>query len=59
MISNRYTELSCMVERSINSDINNLLSILKVWQVLPKGKTPCDMRSLVEKQCVAVLAATI
>jgi len=47
------------VARSINSDINNLLSILKVWQVLPKGKTPCDMRSLVEKQCVAVLAATI
>ncbi|XP_067943691.1 atypical kinase COQ8B, mitochondrial-like isoform X2 [Watersipora subatra] len=25
------------VAKSINSDINNLLSVLKVWQVLPKG----------------------
>ena len=25
------------VAKSINSDINNLLSILKVWQILPKG----------------------
>lgn len=26
------------VAKSINSDINNLLSILKVWQILPKGQ---------------------
>lgn len=26
------------VAKSIDSDINNLLSILKIWQILPKGK---------------------
>lgn len=26
------------VAKSIDSDINNLLSILKVWQILPKGE---------------------